>query len=120
MRDDDWFFQYVNQAERFNLIGGNTLFYKPQEGMNRADMSEILYRLLVIIKKNLNYFEQENREDLDTGNYLNPKLRLFIRNPLQWERIEKSSGEKVDFVSFKEDFKDNYQENSYLSCNSDS
>lgn len=53
---DDWFASYVEVANELHLLQESGNFYKPDAGMTRANISEIIYRMLMVIKAKVEAF----------------------------------------------------------------
>lgn len=48
---DDWFHPYVLRAKELNLLTEIGDHYRPDTGMSRANISEIIYRILVLLQE---------------------------------------------------------------------
>ncbi|MBN2307090.1 S-layer homology domain-containing protein, partial [Candidatus Peregrinibacteria bacterium] len=55
---DTWFAKYVQAGKTSGLFDENTQVFRPADGMTRGDISEIIYRLLVIKELQVEKYDQ--------------------------------------------------------------
>ena len=61
---DAWFAPYVYAAKKRNCLEGSSSNYQPTDGMTRGDVSEIIYRLLVIQKMQVDEYQSSLDESM--------------------------------------------------------
>ncbi len=57
IKTDDWFAQYFQYAKQKNIISSNITYIKPAADMTRGDLAEIMYRVAIMNKYQLDKFK---------------------------------------------------------------
>jgi V8-like Glu-specific endopeptidase len=76
---DDWFSPYAETAKSLGLLDESGPSFRPNDLMQRDQISELVYRALVLRKTQAEYFGQGNE-------YVNKSLGIHITNPPDWKR----------------------------------
>lgn len=80
VQTNDWFSPFAETALQLHLVDAASSF-DPASPMSRADISELLYRALVLRKTKGAYYGQGNE-------YVNEQWGVRIGNPVNWTRHE--------------------------------